>query len=59
MLLQNIGGASGNYSSCKIKNANHFLGINCSCKAALHMLGDTLRLELAPFGVQVVTVCPS
>ncbi|CZR61762.1 related to 1-acyldihydroxyacetone-phosphate reductase [Phialocephala subalpina] len=31
-------------------------GINCSCKAALHMLGDTLRLELAPFGVQVVTV---
>jgi len=33
-----------------------YWGINCSCKAALHMLGDTLRLELAPFGVQVVTV---
>jgi hypothetical protein len=23
------------------------------------MLGDTLRVELNPFGVQVVTVCPS
>ncbi|KAH8794844.1 hypothetical protein BGZ57DRAFT_810926 [Hyaloscypha finlandica] len=36
--------------------AHVILGINCSCKAALHMLGDTLRVELAPFDVQVVTV---
>lgn len=26
-----------------------------SSKAALHTFGDTLRLELAPFGVKVIT----
>lgn len=32
------------------------LGVYTSSKAALNMLSETLRLELSPFGVEVVTV---
>ena len=35
-----------------------FAGIYTSSKAALLNLSDVMRLELAPFGVEVVTVCP-
>jgi NAD(P)-dependent dehydrogenase (short-subunit alcohol dehydrogenase family) len=35
-----------------------FTGAYCSSKAAVHSLSDALRMELAPFGIQVVTVQP-
>ena len=31
-------------------------GYYCASKAAVHALGETLRLEMAPLGVKVVTV---
>ena len=35
-----------------------FRGVYCSAKAALNMLGFSLRMELAPAKIDVVTVCP-
>jgi NAD(P)-dependent dehydrogenase (short-subunit alcohol dehydrogenase family) len=35
-----------------------FAGAYCSTKAAVHMLSDVLRMELAPFGIDVVVVQP-
>jgi NAD(P)-dependent dehydrogenase (short-subunit alcohol dehydrogenase family) len=38
--------------------ATPFAGVYCSTKAAVVSMGDCMRVELAPFGVRVVTVCP-
>src|ERR1035437_706479 len=38
--------------------ATLFAGAYCSSKAAIHSLSDVLRMELAPFGIQVVTIQP-
>jgi len=35
-----------------------FAGAYCSSKAAVHSLTDALRMELAPFGIHVVTIQP-
>jgi NAD(P)-dependent dehydrogenase (short-subunit alcohol dehydrogenase family) len=35
-----------------------FAGAYCSSKAALHSLSDALRMELLPFGIDVVTIQP-
>ena len=35
-----------------------FAGAYCSSKAALHSLSDAMRMELAPFGIDLVTVQP-
>ena len=35
-----------------------FAGAYCASKAAIHALDEALRMELAPFGVRVVTVQP-
>lgn len=35
-----------------------FAGAYCSSKSAIHALTDALRMELAPFGIAVVTVQP-
>lgn len=50
-LLVNIGSIVGLFTT-------PFAGAYCSSKAAVHSLTDALRMELAPFGVQVVTVQP-
>lgn len=38
--------------------ATPFAGAYCSSKAAIHSLSDALRMELAPFGIFVVTIQP-
>ena len=38
--------------------ATPFAGAYCSSKAALHSVSDTLRMELAPFGIRVVAIQP-
>ncbi|SDR73430.1 Short-chain dehydrogenase [Halopseudomonas xinjiangensis] len=50
-LLVNIGSVSG-------VTTTPFSGVYCASKAALHALSDALRLELAPFGINVMTVKP-
>ncbi len=49
--IVNIGSVSGVTST-------PFAGAYCASKAALHALSDSLRMELAPFGIKVVTVQP-
>ncbi|NJN75601.1 MAG: SDR family oxidoreductase [Synechococcaceae cyanobacterium RL_1_2] len=50
-LIINIGSISGIVTM-------PFSGAYCASKAALHALSDALRMELAPFGIQVMTVQP-
>ncbi|HEY8023454.1 MAG TPA: SDR family NAD(P)-dependent oxidoreductase [Burkholderiaceae bacterium] len=38
--------------------ATPFAGAYCSSKAAIHSLSDVLRMELAPFGIKVMTIQP-
>lgn len=48
-LIVNIGSVSG---IC----ATPFAGVYCATKAALHLLSDSLRMELAPFNIAVTVV---
>ncbi|MFQ4134732.1 SDR family oxidoreductase [Nodosilinea sp. PGN35] len=50
-MIVNIGSISGVVTT-------PFAGAYCASKAALHSLSEALRMELAPFGIQVVTVQP-
>ena len=50
-VIVNVGSVSG-------LTTTPFAGAYCSSKAALHCLSDALRMELAPFGVDVVLVQP-
>lgn len=50
-LVVNIGSVSGVL-------VTPFAGAYCASKAAVHGLTDALRLELAPFGIQVMEVQP-
>jgi NAD(P)-dependent dehydrogenase (short-subunit alcohol dehydrogenase family) len=50
-MVINVGSVSGILTT-------PFAGAYCASKAALHALTDALRLELAPFGVRVVSLQP-
>jgi NAD(P)-dependent dehydrogenase (short-subunit alcohol dehydrogenase family) len=50
-VIVNIGSISGVVTT-------PFAGAYCASKAALHSLSEALRMELDPFGIQVVTVQP-
>ena len=50
-LIVNIGSVSGIL-------VTPFSGAYCATKAALHALSDAFRMELAPFGIEVMTVMP-
>jgi NAD(P)-dependent dehydrogenase (short-subunit alcohol dehydrogenase family) len=49
--IVNIGSVSG-------LTATPFAGAYCGSKAAVHLMSDAMRMELAPFGIRVVTVQP-
>ncbi|MCG6950020.1 MAG: SDR family NAD(P)-dependent oxidoreductase [Acidobacteria bacterium] len=49
--IVNIGSVSG-------VTATPFGGAYCGTKAAVHLISDALRMELAPFGIRVITVQP-
>lgn len=49
--IVNIGSVSGVLTT-------PFAGVYCATKAALHSLSDALRMELAPFGIAVITIQP-
>lgn len=49
--IVNIGSISGVL-------ATPYSGVYCASKAAFHSLSDALRLELRPFGVDVMVVAP-
>lgn len=51
-------GAIVNISSISGVLNTPFAGAYCSTKAAVTSFSDTLRMELAPFGIQVITVQP-
>ncbi|MCP5020098.1 MAG: SDR family oxidoreductase [Ketobacter sp.] len=50
-LIVNIGSVSGIL-------VTPFSGAYCATKAALHALSDAMRMELAPFNINVMTVMP-
>lgn len=49
--IVNIGSISGLVTT-------PFSGVYCASKAALHSISDALRMELEPFGIQVITIQP-
>ena len=49
--IVNIGSVSG-------VAATPFAGAYCASKAAVHLVSDAMRMELAPFGIRVITVQP-
>lgn len=50
-LVVNVGSVSGILTT-------PFAGAYCASKAALHCISDAMRMEMAPLGVQVITVQP-
>jgi NADP-dependent 3-hydroxy acid dehydrogenase YdfG len=49
--IVNIGSVSG-------VTATPFGGAYCGSKAAIHLISDALRMEMAPFGIEVIEVQP-
>jgi len=57
-MIEKRSGKIVNISSVSGVLPTPFAGAYCSTKAALTAFSDSLRMELAPFGVQVITVQP-
>ncbi|WP_263262652.1 SDR family oxidoreductase [Pseudomonas sp. RIT-PI-S] len=57
-LLKQSGGRVVNIGSVSGVLVTPFAGAYCASKAAVHALSDALRMELAPFGIQVMEVQP-
>lgn len=57
-MIQRKTGLIVNISSVTSVTATPFAGAYSATKAAVSSLSDTLRMELAPFGIRVVTVQP-
>lgn len=57
-MKENGGGKIINIGSVSGILVTPFSGIYCATKAALHAASDALRMELAPFGIEVVVIQP-
>lgn len=57
-MMERRAGRIVNISSVSGVLATPFAGAYCSSKAAVNAISDSLRVELAPFGVQLLTVQP-
>jgi NAD(P)-dependent dehydrogenase (short-subunit alcohol dehydrogenase family) len=57
-MRENKGGTIINIGSISGVVATPFAGSYCASKAAVHMISDSLRMELAPFGIRVVCMQP-
>ena len=57
-MIKQRSGLIVNISSVSGVCATPFAGAYCATKAAVNLLSDSLRVELAPFGISVVTVQP-
>jgi len=59
VMLRQRQGHIFNVSSVIGKRGTPFHGAYCASKFALVGLGDSLRVEMAPFNIRVTTVCPA
>jgi len=57
-MVKQGGGIIANIGSVSGVTATPYAGAYCSSKAALNSLSDTMRMELAPFGIKVISVQP-
>ena len=57
-MVRHGGGLIVNVGSVSADLVTPFAGAYCGSKAALHALSDALRMELAPFNIDVMTVAP-
>lgn len=57
-MIQQRSGLIVNIASVSGVCATPFAGAYCGTKAAVNLLSDALRMELAPFGINVITVQP-
>lgn len=57
-LMKTNGGKVVNMGSISGIVTTPFSAAYCASKAALHSLSDALRMELAPFNIQVITIQP-
>jgi NAD(P)-dependent dehydrogenase (short-subunit alcohol dehydrogenase family) len=58
-MVKQGGGRIVNMGSVSGVLTTPFAGAYCASKAALHSLSDAMRLELAPFGIEVINLQPS
>jgi NAD(P)-dependent dehydrogenase (short-subunit alcohol dehydrogenase family) len=57
-MIQQGGGMIVNVGSVSGIVVTPFAGAYCASKSAIHGLSDALRMELAPFGIRVISVQP-